>query len=83
MLGFIKNWFKQKTNKEIKKKPHATPQRVVDMYFRYLEYGITTFDVDYFCKECRMSEEDITEVHNLIKEGLIKIKMEQLKGDFE
>ena len=89
MLGFIKNWFKKEEPKleqreqEIKKESHFKPQKVVDAYFRYLKFYNTTFDVDYFCKECRASEEEINEVHKLIKEKLIKIKMERLNGDFE
>ena len=60
-------------------------QSIVDAYFdslEYVKYNIRPLDVDSFCKELEMNEEDIAKVHRSIKERNVKIRMKAIEGDF-
>lgn len=60
-------------------------QSIVNAYFdslEYAKYNIRPLDVDSFCKELEMSEEDIAKVHRLIKERITKIRMKAINEDF-
>lgn len=60
-------------------------QSVVNAYFDSLEfakYNIIPLDVDSFCKELEMNEEDIAKVHRLIKESIINIRKKSIDEDF-
>lgn len=66
-----------KANKEV--------ESVVNAYFSSLDYdkyNIRPLNVNHFCKELRMNDEDVAKVHKLIKERLVRIKLEQIEGDF-
>lgn len=79
MFRFIKKLFKPKQQEH--KKHYSTPQGVAHIYFQFLEYG-EKIDVDYFCNDLRFSEEEIAEVHKIIKERLLKKKMKAIERDF-
>ena len=60
-------------------------QSAVDAYFNsleYVKYNIGPLDVDFFCKELEMNEEDIAKVHRLIKERIIDIRKKSIDEDF-
>lgn len=60
-------------------------QSIVNAYFdslEYVKYNIRPLDVDSFCKELEMNEEDIAKVHKLIKESIINIRKKSIDEDF-
>jgi hypothetical protein len=61
-------------------------QSIVNAYIEsleYVKYNIRPLDVDSFCKELEMNEEDIAKVHRLIKESIIKIRNKSIEEDFK
>lgn len=85
MIAFIKDWLK--VNYISKSEDYDNKvERVVNAYFTsylyYYKYNIRPLDVDSFCKEIEMNEEDIAKVHKAIKERKAQIRIERLEEDF-